>query len=247
MTAVPHPPASSTASNAIPVGQGCGCGKGPSCCKSVGAAGAAGAAGATGTGGTAVPATAPALDDLGNPTGWAVDGGVAGAVNLMAWIGANRHLMKPPVGNKYLYSGKDFFVMIIAGPNARNDFHQTDSEEFFLQLKGDIVVKIRDKHGVRDVPVREGEVFFIPPGVAHSPQRGPGTLGMVIERRRPPTEPEHLIFHCPACGELVYDKTFTCRDIVEHFSQAMEEFWADPKLCTCRKCGFRITKPVVKT
>lgn len=188
--------------------------------------------------------SAPKLDELGNPTGWAADGSVAGAVHLMQWIAANRHLMKPPVGNKYLYSGKDFFVMIIAGPNARNDFHMTDSEEFFLQLKGDIKVRIRDQHGVRDVPVREGEVFFIPPGVPHSPQRGPNTLGLVIERRRPPHEKEHLMFFCPKCDELVYDKTFACRDIVEHFAQAMEEFWADPKLSTCRKCGTRISKPV---
>jgi len=151
--------------------------------------------------------------------------------------------MKPPVGNKYLYSGKDFFVMIIAGPNARNDFHMTDSEEFFIQLKGDIVVRIRDKDGVRDVPVREGETFFIPPGVPHSPQRGPDTLGLVVERRRPETEPEHLMFFCQKCNELVYDKTFCCTDIVKHFAQAMEEFWADPALSTCKHCGTRVPRP----
>ena len=193
---------------------------------------------------TTLTTTATAkLDSLGNPTGWALDGSVAGAIDLMKWIGENRHLMKPPVGNKYLYSGKDFFVMIIAGPNARNDFHMTDSEEFFLQLKGDIKVKIRDAQGVRDITIREGEVFFIPPGVPHSPQRGPGTLGLVIERRRLPHEKEHLMFFCPKCEDLVYDKTFACQDIVEHFSQAMEEFLADTKLSTCTKCGTRITKP----
>jgi 3-hydroxyanthranilate 3,4-dioxygenase len=161
----------------------------------------------------------------------------------MQWIAENRHLMVPPVGNKYLYSGKDFFVMIIAGPNARNDFHMTDSEEFFIQLKGDITVRIRDKDGLRDVRVREGETFFIPPGVPHSPQRGPDTLGLVVERRRPETEPEHLMFFCEKCGELVYDKVFCCKDIVQHFKRAMEEFWADEKLCTCRKCGTRVTRP----
>ena len=98
-----------------------------------------------------------AVNALGDPTGWAKDGTVAPAVPLDAWIEANRHLMRPPVSNKYLYSGQDFFVMIIAGPNARNDFHMTNSEEFFIQLKGDIVVRIRDADGViRDVTVREG-------------------------------------------------------------------------------------------
>ena len=184
-----------------------------------------------------------ATNDLGDPTGLMTDGTVAPSVDLMKWIAENRHLMKPPVGNKYLYSGDDFFVMIIAGPNARNDFHMTDSEEFFIQLKGDIVVRIRDKDGIKDVPVREGETFFVPGGVPHSPQRGPDTLGLVVERRRPETEPEHLMFFCEKCGELVYDKVFCCKDIVKHFAAAMEEFWADPKLCTCAKCGTQVKRP----
>jgi 3-hydroxyanthranilate 3,4-dioxygenase len=184
-----------------------------------------------------------AANDLGDPTGLMTDGTVAPSVDLTNWIADNRHLMNPPVGNKYLYSGKDFFVMVIAGPNARNDFHMTDSEEFFIQLKGDITVRIRDKDGIKDVPVREGETFFIPPGVPHSPQRGPGTLGLVVERRRPETEPEHLMFFCEKCGELVYDKVFCCKDIVKHFAQAMEEFWADPKLCTCTRCGTQVKRP----
>ena len=89
-------------------------------------------------------ASAREVNEFGDPTGRNADGTVAPSVDLMAWIAANRHLMVPPVGNKYLYSGKDFFVMIIAGPNARNDFHMTNSEEFFIQLKGDIVVRIRE-------------------------------------------------------------------------------------------------------
>jgi len=64
-------------------------------------------------------------------------------INLDNWIEENRHLFKPPVSNRYLYDGRDFFVMIIMGPNARNDFHQVDSEEFFYQLKGNIKVRIR--------------------------------------------------------------------------------------------------------
>jgi 3-hydroxyanthranilate 3,4-dioxygenase len=192
---------------------------------------------------TANPQAQRATNELGDPTGLMTDGTVAPSVDLMKWVAENRHLMKPPVGNKYLYSGDDFFVMIIAGPNARNDFHMTDSEEFFIQLKGDIVVRIRDKDGIKDVPVREGETFFVPGGVPHSPQRGPDTLGLVVERRRPETEPEHLMFFCEKCGELVYDKVFCCKDIVKHFAAAMEEFWADPKLCTCAKCGTQVKRP----
>jgi len=54
---------------------------------------------------------------------------------------------------------------------------------------------------------------------------------------------EHLQFYCEKCGELVYDKEFDCKDIVKHFTQAMEAFWADAELSTCSKCGTRAGKP----
>ena len=73
--------------------------------------------------------------------------------------------------------------------------------------------------------------------------RGTGDLGLVVERRRPKGEPEHLIFFCEKCNTLVYDKVFDCKDIVQHFAHAMEEFWANPELCTCRKCGTRVKRP----
>ena len=63
-------------------------------------------------------------------------------INLGTWVADHAADFQPPVGNKYLYDGKDFFVMVIGGPNARNDFHVTDSEEYFYQLKGDIIVKV---------------------------------------------------------------------------------------------------------
>ena len=47
---------------------------------------------------------------------------------------------------------------------------------------------------------------------------------MVVERRRPPGEREHVIFYCDNCGALVEDIDFDCGDIVEHFSQAMLDF-----------------------
>ncbi|MFK7960609.1 MAG: 3-hydroxyanthranilate 3,4-dioxygenase [Phycisphaerales bacterium] len=163
-------------------------------------------------------------------------------INIEKWVDENRHLLKPPVGNRYLYDGEDFFVMVVGGPNARNDFHQTDSEEYFYQLKGDIVVTVRDADGLRHVPIREGETFFIPGNIPHSPQRPPGTIGIVVERRRPVGEIEHLQFYCPDCSELVYDEAFDCDDIVEHFTRAMEAFWADADRSTCTNCGTRITK-----
>ncbi|MEM7230271.1 MAG: hypothetical protein AAF432_15805, partial [Planctomycetota bacterium] len=81
-----------------------------------------------------------------------------------------------------------------------------------------------------------------PGGVPHSPQRQPNTIGVVVERRRPAGETEHMQFYCEKCGELVYDKEFDCKDIVEHFKQGMEDFWADDSINQCRSCGTRVTK-----
>ncbi|PYJ79729.1 MAG: 3-hydroxyanthranilate 3,4-dioxygenase [Verrucomicrobia bacterium] len=168
---------------------------------------------------------------------------VQSPINLKNWIEENREKFKPPVSNRYLYDGRDFFVMVIKGPNARNDFHLVDSEEYFYQLKGDIKVRVREGERIVDHVVHEGETFFIPPNVPHSPQRPPDTVGVVVERRRPPGEKEHVIFYCENCGALVEDIHFDCADIVEHFSQAMLDFWNDDARRTCKKCGKKVEKP----
>jgi 3-hydroxyanthranilate 3,4-dioxygenase len=168
---------------------------------------------------------------------------VQSPIDLKHWIEENREEFKPPVSNRYLYDGRDFFVMVIKGPNARNDFHLVDSEEYFYQLKGDIKVRVREGDRIVDHVIREGETFFIPPNVPHSPQRPPDTIGVVVERRRPPGEKEHVIFYCENCGALVEDIHFDCADIVEHFSQAMLDFWSDNARRTCKKCGKKVEKP----
>lgn len=164
-------------------------------------------------------------------------------INLKKWVDENRHLLKPPVGNKYLYKGHDFFVMVVGGPNARNDFHITDSEEFFYQVKGDVTVRTREDGKIIDHRIREGETFFIPPRLPHSPQRGPDTIGIVVERNRPAGELEHIVFYCEKCAELVHDIEFDCSDIVEHFRETMEAFWKNDAKRTCKKCGTKVDKP----
>ena len=44
----------------------------------------------------------------------------------------------------------------------------------------------------KNVPIREGEVFLLPARVPHSPQRGPGTIGLVAERKRKAEELDGL-------------------------------------------------------
>ena len=109
------------------------------------------------------------------------------AFNFKKWIDENEHLLKPPVGNKKVFEDGDMTVQVVGGPNERADYHDDPVEEFFYQLKGDMVLKVGDNGNFYDVPIKEGEVFLLPPHVRHSPQRPAGSIGLVVEPKRPTT------------------------------------------------------------
>lgn len=157
--------------------------------------------------------------------------------NLKAWVEENRHLLKPPVGNKMVWQDRDFLVMVVGGPNQRKDFHIEDGEEFFYQIEGDITLRVMENGKPRDIPIREGEIFLLPAGVPHSPQRPAGTVGMVIERRRMDDEDDHLRWYCDKCGEILFDSQFHLVDLGKQLKPIIEEFYAREDLRTCKKCG----------
>ncbi len=105
-------------------------------------------------------------------------------INFKEWIDDNRSLLKPPVGNQVVYEDTEFIIMVVGGPNTRKDFHVDVGEEFFYQLEGDMLLKIIDDNRVKDVKIKEGHIFLLPPNIPHSPQRFKNTVGLVVERRR---------------------------------------------------------------
>lgn len=157
--------------------------------------------------------------------------------DFKGWIDANRHLLKPPVGNKQVYEDSEFIVMVVGGPNARKDYHFNEGEEFFYQLEGDIVVKIQEDGKAVEVPIKEGEIFLLPSRVPHSPIRPADTVGLVIERKRETTENDGLQWFCDKCNEKLFEHYFYLTSIENDFLPVFKKFYSSEDLRTCKKCG----------
>jgi 3-hydroxyanthranilate 3,4-dioxygenase len=155
------------------------------------------------------------------------------------WISEHQHLLKPPVGNKMLFpDNAGMIVQVVGGPNQRVDFHDDPVEEFFYQLKGDMVLKTVDRGQHEDIIIREGDVFLLPPHVRHSPQRPiPGSVGLVVESPRVEGMRDGFEWFCMKCKGLVYRVEVEVKDIVKDLPPLYEAFYADEKARTCKACG----------
>jgi 3-hydroxyanthranilate 3,4-dioxygenase len=159
--------------------------------------------------------------------------------NLQQWIDENRHLLKPPVANKNLYADAgDYIVMIVAGPNARKDYHYNETEELYYQLEGDITVKIQEDGKAVAVPIKQGEMFLLPAKVPHSPIRTPNSIGLVIElKRQDANMMDGLQWYCENCNNKLHEYIFHLENIEKDFIPRFKEFYSSETLRTCKKCG----------
>ena len=165
--------------------------------------------------------------------------------NLREWISENRHLLKPPVGNKVVYENTEFIVMVVVGPNARKDYHYNESEEFFYQLEGDIKVKIQEDGKAVIVDIKEGDIFLLPPKIPHNPMRNANTIGLVIERKRREGEQDGLMWFCEKCNWPLYEKKFKLTNIATQFQEIFIQFYGDINLRTCKMCAHVMEPPVL--
>jgi 3-hydroxyanthranilate 3,4-dioxygenase len=158
-------------------------------------------------------------------------------LNLAKWIDEHRDALKPPVGNAQIWEEADFIVTLVGGPNQRTDYHDDPLEEFFYQLKGDMVLRIMEEGGPRDMPIRAGDVFLLPPHVRHSPQRPAGSVGLVIEYRRPPGLVDAFEWYCLTCHTRVHRVEVQLKSIVRDLPPLFEQFYGDAALRKCPACG----------
>lgn len=161
------------------------------------------------------------------------------------WIDDNRHLLKPPVNNKVVYKDAEFIVMVVGGPNSRKDYHYNESEEFFYQLEGDIIVTIQEEGKAVEVPIKEGDIFLLPPKVPHNPIRFENTIGLVMERKRREGEMDGLMWFCEKCNHKLYEEKFVLNDIASQFQGVFAKFYNSEDLRTCKTCNHIMEPPPV--
>jgi 3-hydroxyanthranilate 3,4-dioxygenase len=167
-------------------------------------------------------------------------------INFKTWIDEHRHLLKPPVGNQVVYKDSEFIIMVVGGPNARKDFHYNEGEEFFYQLEGDMQLPIIEDGKVNVIDIKEGEIFLLPPKVPHSPQRGPNTIGLVVERMRKEDESDACMWFCEKCNNQLHRAEFHLKDIVEQLPVLLDQFYSNKQLTTCSDCGTEMSRPALK-
>lgn len=164
---------------------------------------------------------------------------IAPPFNFKKWLDENRHLLKPPVANKNLYpESDDYIVMVVAGPNARKDYHYNETEEWFYQLEGNITIKVQENGQAREIHLGPGDMFLCPANTPHSPGRHEGSIGLVVERVREGRGfKDGLMWFCDQCNHKLHDVRFELLDIEKDFLPHFQNFYGSEKLRTCNNCG----------
>lgn len=156
--------------------------------------------------------------------------------SFKSWIEENRHLLKPPVANKVIYKNSNFIIQVVGGPNARTDFHVNESDEFFYQIEGNIFLRTINLQGVfEDIHIKAGEIFLLPGGIPHSPQRSAGSLGLVIEKTRGEKDIDGLQWYCKNCGKKLYEEMFHLENIETQFEAVFNRYY-NSEHTTCSTC-----------
>ena len=85
-----------------------------------------------------------------------------------------------------------------------------------------MLLKIVDGDEFKDIIIKEGEMFLLPPNIPHNPGRKiiskkkinllevrfDDTIGIVVERERKKSENDKLRWYCEKCKEIVYEEVF---------------------------------------
>jgi 3-hydroxyanthranilate 3,4-dioxygenase len=152
--------------------------------------------------------------------------------NLLKTVQSIQHELKPPVNNKLLTH--DFIkIMVVGGPNSRTDYHFEMCEELFYQIKGSMDLDIihPKTQSMSRITIKEGEMFLLPAGIPHSPQRYSDTIGIVFERERSLNEIDCLRWYHPITTsaeqekpKIWYEEYFYCLNLDHQLPPIIKRF-----------------------
>jgi 3-hydroxyanthranilate 3,4-dioxygenase len=165
------------------------------------------------------------------------------AFNLMQWIDEHRDLLRPPVCNQQVFAENDLIVMVVGGPNRRDDYHVDEGAELFYQLEGEMLLRTMQDGRRLATPIRAGEMLLLPPRVPHTPERYENSIGLVVERRRQPHELDGFLWYCDNCDQKLYEEYVYIDDIVTQLPPIFERFYSTDEHRRCKHCGSLKARP----
>ncbi|XDZ52478.1 3-hydroxyanthranilate 3,4-dioxygenase [Neisseriaceae bacterium CLB008] len=159
-------------------------------------------------------------------------------LNLLNWSAENKHRLSPPVCNAAVFPDGDYFINMVGGPNFRTDFHCNPTEEIFYQIKGTAYLNLWENGQFDQVLLKEGDVFLLPAGVLHSPQRpDPEGLCFLVEKPRPKDQEDKLNWFCANCAGLVFSIGGQVDDLVANLPIWYQSFYERSEAeRTCPHC-----------
>ena len=165
------------------------------------------------------------------------------AFNLQQWIDDHRDRLRPPVCNQQVFEEDDFIVMIVGGPNSRDDYHIDEGPELFYQLEGEMLLKTIQDGERTNIPIGDGEILLLPPCGPHPPQRFADTVGLVVERKRLPHELDGFQWYCDNCDNKLYEEFLYIDNIVSQLPPIFDRFYQSKAHRTCDNCGTVKSQP----
>jgi len=162
-------------------------------------------------------------------------------INFNKWLEENREKLQPPVNNFCLYNGKDHVVMVVGGPNSRNDYHVSETEEWFYQVKGRMKLKVLDGEEFKDIDIGEGEMFLLPANTPHCPVRFANTVGLVVERVHPENMIDSVRWYCHSGKHpkptLIREERLHISDMGTQLKPVIQRWKDEPEFRVCKGCG----------
>ncbi|KAJ3481024.1 hypothetical protein NLI96_g7943 [Meripilus lineatus] len=150
---------------------------------------------------------------------------LAPPLNFPKWLSENGDLLKPPVNNFCLYTGKDYIIMV----------------EWFYQHKGGMLLRVVDGDEFKDIRIEEGEMFLLPANTPHNPVRFENTIGLVVERVRPDDAIDQLRWYCKSGAHakptIIRQEKFHVTDLGSQLKPLIQNWMANADIRKCQECG----------